>query len=78
MRGEYMPPDPDKRALRELKRAIKRRGTKARRRELKRGLAADPDGAADQEGSFGGHSSASLNGLDRDATRRRVTPPPPA
>ena len=66
-----MPPDPDKRTIRELKRAIKKRGTKARRRELKRGLAENPDDAADQAETFGRHSSAALNGQDRDATRKR-------
>ena len=40
-----MPPDPDKRKLRELKRAVKKRGTKHRRRQLKRDLAENPDEA---------------------------------
>jgi hypothetical protein len=62
-----MPPDPDKRKLRELKRAIKKRGGKARRRIAKQTLAADPEAAAHADESFGGHSSAWLN-----------TPPRPA
>lgn len=66
-----MPPDPDKRKLRELKRAIKKRGNKARRQQLKSDLRDDPEGAADVEESFRGNSSAGLNGLDRDSTRQR-------
>ena len=59
-----MPPDPDKRKLRELKRAIKKRGTKARRRTAKHTLATDPEGAADAPDTVGRHTSAWLNGLD--------------
>jgi hypothetical protein len=66
-----MPPDPDKRKLRELKRAVKKRGTKHRRRQLKRDLAENPDEAAHSEESFGRHRSDTLNRLDNDATRRR-------
>lgn len=66
-----MPPDPDKRKLRELKRVVKKLGNKHRRRALKRDLAANPDEAAHAEESFGGFRSADLNGLDQDATRRR-------
>ena len=60
-----MPPDPDKRKLRELKRAIKKRGSKARRRTAKGTLAADPEAAAHAEDTVGRHTSAWLNGLDR-------------
>jgi hypothetical protein len=66
-----MPPDPDKRKLRELKRAVKKRGTKHRRRQLKRDLAENPDEAAHSEETFGRHRSDTLNRLDNDATRRR-------
>ena len=66
-----MPPDPEKRTLRELKRVLKRRGTKHRRRQLKRELAENPDEAAHAEEDLGRHRSDALNGLDRDATRRR-------
>ena len=66
-----MPPDPDKRRLREIKRAIKKRGTKSRRQQLKRDLAENPDEAAHAEESVGRHRSDALNGLDRDATRRK-------
>lgn len=65
-----MPPDPDQRKLRELKRAIKRRGNKHRRHAAKRRLAQNPDEAADADEEFGRHSSAAWNGLARDATRR--------
>ena len=59
-----MPPDPDKRKLRELKRAIKKRGGKARRRTAKGVLAADPEAAAHAADTVGRHTSAWLNGLD--------------
>jgi len=61
----------DKRSLRKLKREVKRAGNKARRRHLKRALADDPERAAGADFDFGRRSSAGLNGLDRDATRRR-------
>jgi hypothetical protein len=66
-----MPPDPDKRRLRELKRALKKRGNKHRRQQLKRDLAVNPDGAADAEETLGRHRSDAFNGLDKDCTRRR-------
>ncbi len=58
-------PDPDKRQLRELKRTLKRAGSKHRRRELKRLLDEDPEGAADHEEDLGANRSDSLNGLDK-------------
>ena len=64
-------PDPDKRQLRDLKRAIKKRGNKHRRQELKRNLAENPDEAADAEEDLGKHRSDRLNKLDNDSTRRR-------
>lgn len=66
-----MPPDPKKRELRKLKRTIKRAGSKHRRRELKRQLSEDPEGAAEAKETFGKHSSEGLNALDNDATRIR-------
>jgi hypothetical protein len=63
--------DPDKRQMRELKRAIKRAGQKRRRNQLKRDLAENPDEAHRNEEDFGRDRSADYNGLDRDATRRR-------
>jgi hypothetical protein len=66
-----MPIDPHKRELRKLKRAVKRAGTKHRRRDLKKQLADNPDGAAEAEENFGKFSSETFNGLDQDATRKR-------
>jgi hypothetical protein len=63
--------DREKRQLREQKRAVKRAGNKARRRQLKRDLADNPEEAAFSEERLGRHRSAGLNGIDRDATRRR-------
>lgn len=56
--------------MRELKRAVKKRGNKHRRQTLKRQLADNPDEAADADASVGRHSSANYNGLDQDATRK--------
>lgn len=64
-------PDPDKRRMRELKRAIKKRGNKRRRQELKRGLEENPEGAAEAEEDLGRHRSDALNRLDDDSTRRK-------
>ena len=64
-------PDPDKRRLRELKRAIKKRGNKHRRQQLKRDLAENPDEAAESEEDLGKHRSDTLNRLDNDSTRRK-------
>jgi hypothetical protein len=65
--------DPEKRQLRKLKRDLKRAGGKRRRQELKRDLADNPEEAHRKEFEFGRDSSTGLNGLDRDATRRRKT-----
>jgi hypothetical protein len=62
-------PDQEKRKLREMKRAVKRRGNKHRRHAAKRVLAEHPDEAADANDDFGRHSSERLNGPTRDATR---------
>jgi hypothetical protein len=61
----------DKRQLRHLKRDLKRAGSKRRRRQLKRDLEEHPEDAPHSEFDFGRTSSATLNGLDKDATRRR-------
>jgi hypothetical protein len=63
--------DPDKRRYRQLKRDIKKAGNRARRRHLKRELTDNPEEEAQADFDFGRKSSASLNGNDRDATRRR-------
>jgi hypothetical protein len=67
------PMDRPKRELRQEKRDIKRAGNKHRRQRLKRSLAEDPESAPFDDPGFGRHRSAGLNGLDRDATRRRPT-----
>jgi hypothetical protein len=63
--------DPDKRRFRKLKRDVKRAGNKRRRQHLKRDLAENPEEAPYSEFDFGSNSSATLNAMDRDATRRR-------
>jgi hypothetical protein len=63
--------DPQKRQLRKLKREIKRAGGKRRRQRLKRDLADNPEEAHLSETDFGRARSDTLNGLDKDATRRR-------
>ena len=65
----------EKRQYRKLKRDIKRAGNKRRRQHLKRDLAENPEEAPHSEFDFGSDSSAGLNGLDNDATRRRKQKP---
>jgi hypothetical protein len=55
----------DKRKLRELKRAIKRKGNKHRRHTLKRQLQQDPQEAHLAEEDLGGSESRDMNRLDR-------------
>ena len=64
-------PDPDKRKMRELKRALKKRGNKHRRQQLKRTLAENPEAAAAAEEDLGKHRSDRLNRLDNDSTRKK-------
>lgn len=56
-----------KRQLRELKRVIKRDGSKHRRRAWKDNLRDDPENAHFCEEDLGGRVSKELNGLDRPA-----------
>jgi len=63
--------DQDKRRHRQLKRELKRAGSKHRRRDFKQQIREDPEEAAHAEENFGRYSSANLNGNDRDSTRRR-------
>ncbi len=63
--------DQDKRRYRKLKRDVKRAGNKRRRQHLKRQVAENPEEAPFTEFDFGSDSSATMNGMDRDATRRR-------
>jgi hypothetical protein len=61
----------DKRQLRKLKREIKRAGSKRRRQHLKRELESNPEEAPFTEFDFDRCTSSTLNGLDKDATRRK-------
>jgi len=63
--------DPEKRQLRKLKRDIKRAGNKRRRQHLKRDLTENPEEAPYSEFDFGSNTSATLNGMDQDTTRRK-------
>jgi hypothetical protein len=66
-----MPPQDDKRLLRKLKKDVKRRGTKRLRQALKQDLTANPEEAHRSEIDYGHLSSETLNGQDRDATRKK-------
>ena len=62
---------PTKRDLRQAKRELKRAGSQRRRRQWKRDLRENPEEAPSSEEDFGRYSTAELNGMDRDNTRRR-------
>lgn len=62
-----------KRLIREEKRVIKRAGNKRARRLYKQDIAENPEEAAFRnDPRYGRYRSEPLNGIDRDATRRRV------
>lgn len=63
--------DRPKREIREQKRQMKRAGNQRLRRRIRHVLAENPDEAAESEPDYGPFQSAPLNGIDRDATRRR-------
>ena len=63
--------DQEKRQVRKLKREIKQAGNRKRRAKLKRDLRDNPQEAHLTEPSVGKASSETLNGLDKDATRKR-------
>ncbi len=65
--------DQEKRHHRQLKRSVKRAGTKKVRQQLKRNLTENPEEAANAQIDYGRDTSSSLNGNDRDLTRRRET-----
>jgi hypothetical protein len=69
--------DPTRREFREQKRQLKRAGSRHRRRDLKQALRDNPEDAHAAEENFGRYSTSELNGLDRDATRRRKPEDPP-
>jgi hypothetical protein len=60
-----------KRDLRQLKREIKKAGNRKRRQSLKRDLRDNPEEAPHSPIRFGRNSSSSLNGFDKDSTRKR-------
>jgi hypothetical protein len=66
--------EPTKRELRQAKREIKRAGTQRRRRVWKQELRENPEEAPYSTENFGRYSTAQLNGIDNDATRRRTGP----
>jgi hypothetical protein len=63
--------EPTKREQRQIKKEIKRAGSQRRRRQWKRDLRENPEAAPYSEDDFGRYSSAALNGMDQDHTRRR-------
>lgn len=63
--------DRQKREMREQKRLIKRLGNQRQRREARRQLAENPEAAPEIETDFGRFSTAGMNGMDHDATRKR-------
>jgi hypothetical protein len=67
--------EPTQRELRQQKRQIKQAGSQRRRRMLKQALRENPDEAPLCEFDFGRYSSAPMNGIDHDATRRRHQSP---
>jgi hypothetical protein len=66
--------EPTKRELRQAKREIKRAGSQRRRRMLKQALRDNVEDAPAAEFDFGRFSSAPMNGMDHDPTRRRARP----
>ena len=60
-----------KREQRQAKRDLKRAGTQRRRRQWKLELRENPEDAPYSEEDFGRYSTAGLNGMDHDNTRRR-------
>ncbi len=67
--------EPTKREQRQHKRELKRAGTQRRRRQWKRDLRENPEEAPYSREDFGRYSTAELNGMDRDNTRRRDRAP---
>ncbi len=66
-----MAKEPTRRDQRQTKRELKRAGSQHRRRQWKRDLREAPEEAPFSEENFGRYSTAGLNGMDRDSTRRR-------
>lgn len=72
-----MPRHDEKRHLRETKRELKRAGHKKVRARAKHLLDSAPEDAHLARDSFGRYTTAHLNGIDRDATRRPRRPDTP-
>lgn len=72
-----MPRQDEKRELRETKRELKRAGHKKVRAKAKHSLESSPEEAHLLGVNFGRYSTAHLNGMDRDLTRRKPTDEPP-
>jgi len=66
--------DQEQRRLRQLKRQIKKAGSRHRRRQGQRDLSDHPEEAHWNEEELGHYRSLDLNGVDRDATRRQRPP----
>lgn len=63
--------EPTRRDQRQAKRELKQAGSQHRRRQLKRELRENPEDAHRSEENFGRYSTAELNGIDNDSTRRK-------
>jgi hypothetical protein len=63
--------EPTKREMRQVKKEVKRAGSQRRRRQWRRDLRENPEDAPYSEEDFGRYSTAPLNGMDHDQTRRR-------
>ena len=61
----------EKDRLRKIKREIKRSGNKKVRSQAKRDLMENPEEAHLSQQDYGGRSSKKMNGMDRDATRKK-------
>lgn len=61
----------DKRHYRQMKRDLKKAGTRKQRRHFDRELQRDPCTAHEAEYDYGRDASAPLNGNDNDATREK-------
>jgi len=68
----------DKKRFRQIKRDVKKAGSKRLRQRLKNDLADHPEEAHLDEVDHGKLSSQSLNGLDQDSTRKRSNSDDPA
>jgi hypothetical protein len=61
----------DKRQHREMKRSVKKAGNRKVRRDVQRTIREAPEDAAFLDADYGRYTSEPLNGIDKDATRKR-------